>query len=387
MADNELKVDNISCEDLKLLFSAMRQFADGSYDEIDVNQFENPTIGELFNEMVNKDVERNNRYLARINDAQLRIGDTSCLKSMFEQIAAQQDAIRILQEARNDITLDDRPMSDINSEFLAASAQIGNAFNPCIEELADTLSLFSNFDIPELDAWSEEKESEETVVLRTMRENIDRTKRRLEAMSRRVSTISDDALVMFDTIDKKTKTNKDFLESVDALTLSYKNLSAECLETGRHLYRISRDIDNARNDMFRHFSRPTLHDRLRVYEVDHVTLAWRLYNNIVEFESLRLTQVNNTQSCKMGLWLASVDDPRIAEAESFHRLAMAHENLHTACVECFVAKQKFNMVMALDSFGEVMDCLKEFQDAMTELHTYLRSIGITDETDVWKFRG
>lgn len=376
-------------KDLELLFEAMKNCGNGSFDLLDQNEFFNPEIAERFNKMVTQHTDRNNRYLARINDAQLRIGDTSCLKTMFEQITVQQSAIEKLQSFRKDITDDNRPVVEANEEFLSLVLQVQNSLSPCIDDirnLADTLRSLAA-DSLNTTGFEDPEESESTKLLRTAYESANRCISRMTSMKNRANDMAKDANELFHYVEKNSNVNQGFLDSVDFLTTSSSSLSAECLSTGRHLNRISRDIDNARNDMFRHFSKPTLHDRLRVYETDHVTLAWRLYNNIMEFEALKITQVNNPTNCKFGIWLNSFDDPQITESECYQKLRESHLKLHENCVECFIAKQNYDVPLALEKFNDVLASLTEFQQAMEDTHIYLRSIGITEETDVWKFRG
>ena len=369
------------------LLNAIDELGGGNFEPVNPEDFDDPVIAEAFNSMLKRQVERNNRYLMRLNDAQSRIGDTSCLKSMFEQITAQEEAVKMLQEARIDITPDDRPLGEVNQEFLALTAQVKNTFRPCNEDIAEALRLYDELDIPANESWSEIEDNEQYQLLRQIQRCILRAGEKLDSMERRIYSIDANARGLFEVIDKKSRMSREFLSGVDALTESYKNLSAECLDTGRHLYRISRDIDNTRNDIFRHNSKASIHDRLKVYEVDHITLAWRLYNNIVEFESLRLSQVNDPGNCKLGVWIANMKDPFFTEAESFKKLDEMHRKFHDQCIECFMAKQNYNTVMAMDKFANAMDALDDFLGAMNDLHTYLRSQGVTDETDVWKFRG
>ena len=378
--------DNISLNDRENLLAAMKRFADGGFEPADTAVFEDKELIDSFNEMMDRVTKRNNHYLARINDAQSRIGDTSCLKSMFEEITSQESAILALKEARSLIDPSSESLENTNREFLMLSKQISMAIAPCLNEVISSEKLLDKL-YPVTSDGEPDTENPLYEPLSELRENLLNTHARLESMSARILSLGKDATEVFNIIDEKNRLNNSFLESVDLLTDSYRKLSAECLDTGRHLYRISRDIDNARNDMFRHNSRPTLHDRLRVYEVDHVTLAWRLYNNIVEFESLRLTQVNNPSSCKFGIWSTTMEDPVFLESEAFNKAVQAHTEFHEHCVECYNAKQDYDIPLAFKKFDEVMASLKDFLAAMEELHEYLRSIGNTDETDVWKFRG
>ena len=358
--------------DLERLKEAMKRYAEGDFEPENVAAYEDPEVARAFNDMVAKDMERNNRFLARINDAQLRIGDSSCMKAMLEEIANQQDAINRLQEYQRANNPESRPTDAINRELLGLAEQIREIVEPCLSELKEGLACM------------EAGETDPSFY----KDRYSYTFGRLMSLEVRTEDLARDAEELYEVIDSQLSLSEEFLNNVDTLTDSYKNLSANCLDTGRHLYRISRDIDNARNDMFRHFSRPTIHDRLRVYEVDHVTLGWRLYNNLVEFESLRVTQVNNPKGCKLGLWLeANKNDPLYVHADAFGKLYKAHELFHEKCVACYEAKQNFDRALALEKFGEIMDALALFQEAMAQMHEYLRSVGITDETDVWKFRG
>ncbi len=373
--------------DMERLIKAMNDFKNGIFSNIDTSEFDDPAVAEIFNEMVNAQIARNNHYLARINDAQLRIGDTSCLKSMFEQISDQQEVINKIIESRASLEIRESSLLETNGEFLALAMQIKNSFEACNDEIRKANDIADSIRIPSPDSGAGMANADLWQAVAMLKDIVNQSYERIGGMEKRITSMSEDAYNLFDVIDRKAKMNNSFLEDVDALTDSYKKLSTECLDMGRHLYRISRDIDNARNDMFRHNTRPTIHDMLRVFEVDHLTLSWRLYNNIVEFESLKLSQVNNPNTCKFGLWIQSVDNPVIRDAEPFMLLVQKHLELHEKSVECFEAKQNYDIPLALIKFNETLGKLAEFRAAMDEMHIYLRSIGDTAETDVWTFRG
>lgn len=383
MEEKSLEQEKLT--DLERLMKDMEEFANGRFTPIDASLYDDSAVGECFNRMLNAHMDRNNRYLARINDAQSRIGDTSCLKSMFEQIEAQQVVVNKVHESRASLEIKDSSLKESNSEFLALSQSVRNAFGSATGEIRNAEDLADTIEIPDPDSLEGMTYADLWDKITQLKTYIRETEKRLSGMERRVGSMTEDALELFDVIDKKAKMNNDFLADVDSLTEGYGNLSGECLDMGRHLYRISRDIDNARNDMYRRNSNPTLHDKLRVFEVDHITLTWRLYNNIVEFESLKLSQVNNPNTCKFGVWAAGEEDLRITESEEFAKAVEAHRVLHEKSVECFEAKQNYDISLALAKFGEAMIALTSFRNAMEDLHVYLRTIGITEETDVWKF--
>ena len=99
---------------------------------------------------------------------------------------------------------------------------------------------------------------------------------------------------------------KDFTKQISNISDSYAELTKDCIEQGTHIFQIGRYIDTARSDMARGFSEITQQDWLRVFEIDHFILMWRVYNNAMDFERLKVTQLNNPESCKLGKWIASL---------------------------------------------------------------------------------
>lgn len=375
-----------SSEDKNKLKQALDSMGEGRFEFVDPATFDDPSIAECFNECLDKVVKRNNHYLARINDAQIRIGDTSCLKSMFEQISSQQDGLKYLQQSTN--SMDNggaESLHNKNLEFLALSEQICSSYDYFLSESEEIVKEVDGLiTSPEVEAMPDNSLVKST--LKHIHSKLNNNYDRIDSMSRRVTTMTEDTRMVFKVIDARAEMNDLLMKSVRVLTESYKNLSNECLETGRYLYRISRDIDNCRNDMFRHNSKLTLHDRLKIYEVDHITLAWRLYNNIVEFESLRLTQLNNPTTCKFGVWVEEMKDPLFLECEAYKKAVDLHIRFHAVSVECFEAKLAYDTKLAMEKFNVVIDILDQFKTSFEEMHEYLSSKGITEETEVWKYR-
>jgi len=370
---------NSQSKDMALLFSAMNSLKDGNYQNVDTSVFDDPSVGEAYNEMLKGVIDRNNALLARINDAQSRIADSSCVKVMFEQIEFQQKASNLLNQTSEDIGTSLDEFQGIGAEILDLSRQISNSLAPCTQDLSASLEILSRV--------SDNPESVSADEAKLLHSIISRCLDTQSGMSRRIKIITNDVDAIFERLDSETETIRKFMKNADDITSSFSELYVECVETGKHLYRISRDVDNARNDLFRHNSRPTVHDSLRIFEVDHLTLAWRLYNHIVEFETLRLDQVNNPEGCKFGLWCSNQTNPYIIEAPEFNRAFEFHQLFHERAIECYNAKQKGNIPKALEEFTKALDYSEQFRKALQDLHKALTAVGITDETPLWVFKG
>ena len=182
----------------------------------------------------------------------------------------------------------------------------------------------------------------------------------------------------------------DFFDNYDKclefLLASYNGLLDSCFQNGSRLYRIGRDIDNARNDMYRTNSNVTLIDCTKVFAVDHLTLVWRLYNNIIEYEHLKITQLNNPDRCKFGLWCANMDNPIIKNAEEFKAAMEGHEMLHEHAVACYVAKEASETQKAMEEFALSLQACKIFTDSLENLAEFMRQHGYSEETEVYQFK-
>ena len=365
--------------DLEKLLRAMDAFTEGNFEDIAEEDFEDPKVAQTYNRMLDSVMRRNNHFLMRLNDAMNRIADSSCVKKMFEQVELQMEPIKTLQATRNDFANSADRLEELGVQILTVTRQMQVTIEPCVELLQETMRLVENIAA----SGGEEENSD----LLRVRKEMERTSKTIRGMSERIETTVESANNIVDEISMQHGLTNVFLNSVKSIASSYEILSMECFNTGHHLYRISRDIDNARNDMYRQNSRPTLHDRLKVFAMDHLTVTWRLYNNIVEFELLKLEQVNNADSCKFGLWVNSVDHPLLLHSVALQYAAEAHAELHRHAEACFLAKEKTDINTAMEEFNLTLQALEEFNKALDQIHKLLNENDITDETSVWMFEG
>ncbi|MGN0316468.1 MAG: methyl-accepting chemotaxis protein [Lachnospira sp.] len=208
----------------------------------------------------------------------------------------------------------------------------------------------------------------------------------IERMNNQMVSINDSVDSIFNDIDTQSDITKAFTRQVDSIAVSYEELSRECMDTGTHIYKIGRYIDTARSDMFRSFSNVTLLDKLRVFEIDHFILMWRIYNHAVEFEELKITQLNNPDGCKLGKWLLDPGDDRIKASREFKELDTAHRTLHKYACDSWYCKDKGDVAGALEAFEKCRSSYDVYREKIGKLKEFCKSIGYTDETEIVVFR-
>ena len=361
-------------KDMETLLGLMERLGQGDFSPADKGIFENPEIGQAFNNMIEGINTRDNRFLVRLNDAQRRIADNANAKNMLQLIQDQQNTISQISNSRSvfSVTMEDSIRAGL--ETLALAKQSKNMLEFLDREIKQTLEKYQG------EALSEESVTE-------LKKTMEFAYEQLEEMRAVLDTIKTDALGVYEKTSENLENTRDFLGQVDSIVASFSDIYSYCFETGRQLYRISRDVDEARNDCYRQNSYPTIIDRLHVFDVDHLTLAWRLYNNIVEFESLKITQVNNPTGCKFGKWCREQDGTPIAQLEGFKKSMDAHEEFHKYAVDCFLMKEASRIPEALVCFDRALEAYGLFRDALKAFRDELRTKGESDETDLWVFGG
>ena len=208
----------------------------------------------------------------------------------------------------------------------------------------------------------------------------------IERMNNQMVAINDAVNGIFADIDTQSSITTEFAKQVDSIAASYDKLSDNCMATGTHIYKIGRYIDTARSDMVRGFAEITELDWLRVFEVDHFILMWRVYNNAADYERLKVTQLNNPTGCKLGKWMAAQTDKGITESQEFAELKKAHEDVHKYATLSWEARDKDDIKGAYDYFDKTYDAYFVYQKAIRNMEKRMRQLGYTDKTDIVVFR-
>ena len=228
--------------------------------------------------------------------------------------------------------------------------------------------------------------NETTAKLSEGNEKVETSLDDIEIMANQMEAVKNKVDEVFDDIDKQTSLTKAFNKEVANIAASYDELSRCCVEQGTHVYKIGRYIDTTRSDMVRGFAEVTLQDWLRIYEIDHFILMWRVYNNLMDFERLKITQLNNNTSCKLGKWIGSQTDPVVTGSPEFKAVVDTHNNVHKWATESWKAKDAGDTKMAMEYFNKTYDAFFKYQAAIRKLGDFYGTLGYTDKTEIVVFR-
>jgi uncharacterized protein YoxC len=204
----------------------------------------------------------------------------------------------------------------------------------------------------------------------------------MEDLNSKISVINSSINSIFTDIDMQSEITKEFASQVSDINTSYAGLSETCNTTGRQEYRMGRSIDKCRSDMARHYSDLSQLDWIKIFEVDHFILMWRVYNHIMGFESLKITQLNNPNGCKLGKWMASQSDHRITGSVEFKEVEKNHKAIHRYATAAWEASAANNVSLAMENFQKTHDSYYDYQKSIKKLITFLKTLGYNEKTEI-----
>ena len=207
----------------------------------------------------------------------------------------------------------------------------------------------------------------------------------MQQMNNQMISIREGVDSVFNDIDTQTKVTRSFSKQIENISQSYNTLSNDCLQTGRRVFKIGRYLDKTRSDLVRGCSKITEQDWVRVFEVDHFVLTWRVYNNIVGFEHLQKKQVDDPGRCKLGKWLKQVSDERLIHSKEYISLAKSHEDLHRYATLSWQANEDGDHSKAISYFDDTYRSYQEFDEALHRFQSKMHSLGYNDITQIVKF--
>lgn len=208
----------------------------------------------------------------------------------------------------------------------------------------------------------------------------------MNSMNDHMQTINDRIGNIYTAVNTQSAATDAFIKSINAIAGNYDELRQDCFNTGQHFYRIGRYVDTTRSDMARGFSELTTLDWIRIFQIDHLIFVYRVYNNIVGFEHLKITQLNNPKGCKFGLWSGKQTDPRIINNQIYRDLCRYHEALHKHSCDSWYAVEDGNHDLAIECFNRAFENYEKFFNTIYQFKEYLKTIGFTDETQIVVFR-
>lgn len=364
----EDSIDNIS--------SAMGNIRDNTHNIIEVSQNITNDMNDSIT-AVNQSSKRIEVINNRVQNFKGKIGKIEEIVDLVKKVANQSNLLAL------NASIEAARAGEAGKGFAVVADQVRLLSSNTAESAEDIVKYVSELkeNIDELALAMDET----TVSLAEGNSKVEKSIVSMQQMNNQMISIREGVDSVFNDIDTQTKVTRSFSKQIENISQSYNTLSNDCLQTGRRVFKIGRYLDKTRSDLVRGCSKITEQDWVRVFEVDHFVLTWRVYNNIVGFEHLQKKQVDDPGRCKLGKWLKQVSDERLIHSKEYISLAKSHEDLHRYATLSWQANEDGEHSKAISYFDDTYRSYQEFDEALHRFQSKMHSLGYNDITQIVKF--
>lgn len=364
----EDSIDNIS--------SAMGNIRDNTHNIIEVSQNVTNDMNDSIT-AVNQSSKRIEVINNRVQNFKGKIGKIEEIVDLVKKVANQSNLLAL------NASIEAARAGEAGKGFAVVADQVRLLSSNTAESAEDIVKYVTELkeNIDELALAMDET----TVSLAEGNSKVEKSIVSMQQMNNQMISIREGVDSVFNDIDTQTKVTRSFSKQIENISQSYNTLSNDCLQTGRRVFKIGRYLDKTRSDLVRGCSKITEQDWVRVFEVDHFVLTWRVYNNIVGFEHLQKKQVDDPGRCKLGKWLKQVSDERLIHSKEYISLAKSHEYLHKYATLSWQANEDGDHSKAISYFDDTYRSYQEFDEALHRFQSKMHSLGYNDITQIVKF--
>jgi methyl-accepting chemotaxis protein len=364
----EDSIDNIS--------SAMGNIRDNTHNIIEVSQNITNDMNDSIT-AVNQSSKRIEVINNRVQNFKGKIGKIEEIVDLVKKVANQSNLLAL------NASIEAARAGEAGKGFAVVADQVRLLSSNTSESAEDIVKYVTELkeNIDELALAIDET----TVSLAEGNSKVEKSIVSMQQMNNQMISIREGVDSVFNDIDTQTKVTRSFSKQIENISQSYNTLSNDCLQTGRRVFKIGRYLDKTRSDLVRGCSKITEQDWVRVFEVDHFVLTWRVYNNIVGFEHLQKKQVDDPGRCKLGKWLKQVSDERLIHSKEYISLAKSHEDLHKYATLSWQANEDGDHSKAISYFDDTYRSYQEFDEALHRFQSKMHSLGYNDITQIVKF--
>lgn len=364
----EDSIDNIS--------SAMGNIRDNTHNIIEVSQNITNDMNDSIT-AVNQSSKRIEVINNRVQNFKGKIGKIEEIVDLVKKVANQSNLLAL------NASIEAARAGEAGKGFAVVADQVRLLSSNTSESAEDIVKYVTELkeNIDELALAMDET----TVSLAEGNSKVEKSIVSMQQTNNQMISIREGVDSVFNDIDTQTKVTRSFSKQIENISQSYNTLSNDCLQTGRRVFKIGRYLDKTRSDLVRGCSKITEQDWVRVFEVDHFVLTWRVYNNIVGFEHLQKKQVDDPGRCKLGKWLKQVSDERLIHSKEYISLAKSHEDLHKYATLSWQANEDGDHSKAISYFDDTYRSYQEFDEALHRFQSKMHSLGYNDITQIVKF--
>lgn len=224
-----------------------------------------------------------------------------------------------------------------------------------VQELQDSMDILA------------EMISDTTNKLDDGNQNVENSVSDMQLISDQMATINSEINNIHTYVQNQNSAMSSFVHSIDDMTDSYHILFESCNNAGNFLFNTIREADKVRGAIARLAVNLELSEWLHIFEVDHIVFTWRLSSAIRGGEKLKRESIAGSSNCKLGKWIAGIEDEEILKNPVFISLRDLHKELHDVALKCYEEIELGNKEKAQYYYEEANSILQKLIKQMQQL--------------------
>lgn len=154
-----------------------------------------------------------------------------------------------------------------------------------------------------------------------------------------VEEINNNMQEIMSSVEEQQSATEEISSSLLVINEKTNDLNEDCVRTGRGFYDISKKVNDQRIRNIDMLDKSSPRDQIQFCIVDHMHWKWRIYNLLLGYEKIKVEDVGNHTTCRLGKWLArNSNDPRLLQY--IKDLERPHSALHRIAANGVAAYNK-----------------------------------------------
>ncbi len=142
-----------------------------------------------------------------------------------------------------------------------------------------------------------------------------------------VEEINNNMQEIMSNVEEQQSATEEISSSLLVINEKTIDLHEDCVRTGRGFYDISKKVNNQRIRNIDMLDKSSPKDQIQFCIVDHMHWKWRIYNLLLGYEKIKVEDVGNHTTCRLGKWLSkNSNDPKLLKY--IKDLEKPHSQLH-----------------------------------------------------------
>ncbi len=339
------------------------------------------------NLMMNRAVEETHNSLQQVehtfNDVENNIDEMAAVKNIMLEVEAETFKINNLVGVIKSVA-DQTNLLSLNASIEAARAgESGKGFAVVageVKQLANSTKEQGDVIrtiVDELNSKIERASNEIERIISNFQKSksaIDNTTGSIKSITTTIDAVGESFSEITSNVEQQSQTTQDIALHIQSISQKAIKLNDESHKTGKAFFDISQKIDAIRIQALNCADKLDNHTMIELSISDHLMWKWRVYNMILGYIRLEENAVGDHRNCRLGKWLASLDetDPKVANV--LQKLETPHANVHIFAKKAIRAYNEgavlnaHQLLIELDNYSTiVVEILRNYKNSVENM--------------------